>query len=57
MVGLAVLVAAPAIGRAFRELLDRRQARVTAQELAPRLRAAIIRFLIATTYVALFGVV
>ena len=57
LVGLAVLVAAPVIGRAFRELLDRRQARVTAQELAPRLRAAIIRFLIATTYVALFGVV
>ena len=57
LVGLAVLVAAPVIGRAFRELLDRRQARVTAQELAPRLRAAIIRFLIATAYVALFGVV
>jgi small-conductance mechanosensitive channel len=57
LVALAVLVAAPAIGRAFRELLDRRQARVTAHELAPRLRAAIIRFLIATTSVALFGVV
>jgi len=57
LVGLAVLVAAPVIGRAFRELLDRRQARVTAQQLAPRLRAATIRFLIATTYVALFGVV
>ena len=57
LVALAVLVAAPVIGRAFRELLDRRQARVTAQQLAPRLRAATIRFLIATTYVALFGVV
>jgi len=55
MVALAGLVAAPLIGRGFRELLDRRQARVTAQELAPRLRAAIIRFVVAGTSLSVFG--
>jgi len=55
MVGLAGLVAAPLIGRAFRELLDRRQTRVTARELAPRLRALVIRFAVAATSLTFFG--
>jgi hypothetical protein len=55
MVGLAGLVAAPLIGRAFRELLDRRQTRVAAQELGPRLRAVVIRFAVAATSLTFFG--
>ena len=55
IVAFAGLAAAPLIGRGFRELLDRRQPRVTAQQLAPRLRAVVIRFFVAGTSLTLFG--
>lgn len=56
VVALAGLVAAPLIGWAVRSLFDRRQAGVSEPGLAPRLRAAIIRLLVAVASLAAFGI-
>src|SRR5580700_12313301 len=52
-IALAGLVAAPLIGLGMRALLDRRQ--VVEPGLTPRLRAALIRFLVAASAVAAFA--
>ena len=55
VIALAGFVAAPLIGMAVRALLERRP--VVEPELAPRLRDAFIRFLIAVGGLAVFAVV
>jgi small-conductance mechanosensitive channel len=52
-IALAVLVAAPLIGSAARALFDRR--RVVEPGLGPRLRAALIKFLVAAVGLAVFA--
>jgi moderate conductance mechanosensitive channel len=52
-IALAGLIAAPLIGLGMRALLDRRQ--VVEPGLTPRLRAALIRFLVAASAVAAFA--
>jgi small-conductance mechanosensitive channel len=52
-IALAGLVAAPLIGLGMRALLDRRQ--VVEPGLTPRLRAALIRFLVAASAIAVFA--
>jgi moderate conductance mechanosensitive channel len=52
-IALAGLIAAPLIGMGVRALLDRRQ--VVEPGLAPRLRAAFVRFLVAVAGLAVFA--
>jgi hypothetical protein len=56
IVALAGLAAAPLIGRGFRRLLDRGQARIADPRLAFRLRAAAVRLGVALASLALFAV-
>src|SRR5260221_3253386 len=56
VIALVGLVAAPLIGRGMRHLLDQRPTAITEPGSAPRLRAAIVRFLASLAALAVFGV-
>jgi moderate conductance mechanosensitive channel len=56
VIALAGLVAAPLIGRGMRRLFSQRQTALSEPGSASRLRAAIVRFFLSLTALAVFGV-